>query len=52
MDTAIEFWLDSYEKKWFVRWSTIDKPANKAIGSVELFHRILMMTLMMQVFFA
>ena len=40
MDTAIEFWLDSYEKKWFVRWSIIDKSANKAIGSVELFHRI------------
>ena len=40
MDTAIEFWLDSYEKKWFVRWSIIDKSSNKAIGSVELFHRI------------
>lgn len=40
MDAAIEFWLDSYEKKWFVRWSIIDKSTNKAIGSVELFHRI------------
>ena len=40
MEDAIDFWLDSYEKKWFVRWSIIDKSKNKAIGSVELFHRI------------
>ena len=40
MDATIEFWLDSYEKKWFVRWSIIDKKKEKAIGSIELFHRV------------
>ncbi len=36
---AIKFWLSSYETKWFVRFTIIDKVASKAIGTVELFHR-------------
>ena len=40
MVAAIDFWLDSYEKKWFVRWVIIDKTIGKAVGSIELFHRI------------
>ena len=40
MDAAIDFWHESYKKKWFVRWSIIDKTSSKAIGTIELFHRI------------
>ncbi len=39
MEKAIEFWLYSYQEKYFVRWSIIDKSTNKAIGTIELFHR-------------
>ncbi len=39
MDSAIDFWLDSYFKKWFVRWVIVDKAFTNIIGSVELFHR-------------
>lgn len=37
---AIRFWLSSYETKWFVRFTVIDKADSKAIGTIELFHRI------------
>lgn len=40
MDAAIDFWHDSYKEKWFVRWAIIDKTSSKAIGTIELFHRI------------
>ena len=39
MKKAIDFWLESYKSKWFVRWSVIDKVSGKAIGTIELFHR-------------
>ena len=39
MNKAIDFWIQSYKSKCFVRWSVIDKKQNKAIGSIELFHR-------------
>lgn len=39
MQNAIDFWIRSYETKWFVRFSIIDKAASKAIGTAELFHR-------------
>lgn len=39
MNKAIDFWLSSYLSKWFVRWAIIDKRAQKAIGTIELFHR-------------
>ena len=39
MKSAIDFWLKSYETKWFVRWVIVDKTAASAIGSVEMFHR-------------
>lgn len=39
MLSAIEFWLDSYKKNIFVRWAIVDKLKNKAIGTIELFHR-------------
>ena len=40
MKNAIDFWLRSYETKWFVRWTIIDKNISKAIGTIEMFHRI------------
>ena len=40
MQKGIEFWLNSYKDRWFVRWTIIDKTADKAIGSIELFHRV------------
>lgn len=40
MRQAIGFWLRSYSSKWFVRWTIIDKEKQKAIGTVEVPHRI------------
>ena len=39
MQSAIDFWLRSYDTKWFVRFTIINKASSKAIGTTELFHR-------------
>lgn len=39
MAQAIEFWIDKYNSRDFVRWSVIDNIENEAIGTIELFHR-------------
>ncbi len=39
MNEAVEFWLWSYEKRYFVRWAIADKSSDRAIGTIELFHR-------------
>lgn len=39
MKQAIDFWFFSYDKKYFVRWSIIDKYKDEVIGTIELFHR-------------
>ncbi len=39
MQEAMAFWITSYEKRWFVRLTIIDKSAKKATGTIELFHR-------------
>ncbi len=39
MQGAIEFWQQSYEGRWFVRWSIVEKESSKAIGTIECFHR-------------
>ncbi|RKM61782.1 N-acetyltransferase [Butyrivibrio sp. XB500-5] len=39
MDKAVDFWLYSYEQKYFVRWTIVDKASNKAVGTIEMFHR-------------
>ncbi len=39
MKQAIKYWLWEYSRQGFVRWSIIDKDINKAIGTIELFHR-------------
>ncbi len=39
MKQAVDFWLWSYEQRFFVRWSIVDKTAGCAVGTIELFHR-------------
>ena len=39
MQSAIRFWIRSYQTRWFVRFAVIDKTCSKAIGTAELFHR-------------
>ncbi len=39
MMQAIEFWQDEYKKKYYVRWSAIDKETNCAVGTIEVFNR-------------
>ncbi|MBQ8618674.1 MAG: GNAT family N-acetyltransferase [Clostridia bacterium] len=39
MHSAIDFWLFSYEKRYFVRWTIADKAKGEAIGTIELFNR-------------
>src|SRR5574344_1359742 len=38
--SAIKFWLQEYhENRGFVRFSIIDKKADRAIGTIEMYHR-------------
>ena len=37
MRHCIRFWLDEYEKKYYVRFAIIPKLENQAIGTVEIF---------------
>lgn len=39
MAQAIDFWLFSYEHRYFVRWSVIDRRTEEAVGTVEVFRR-------------
>lgn len=39
MEQAINYWLWEYDRKGFVRWAIILKRSNKAVGTIELFHR-------------
>ena len=39
MRSAIEFWLSSYEQRFFVRWAIVDQASGEAIGTIELFNR-------------
>ncbi len=39
MSEAVKFWEFSYQKRYFVRFTVIDKSVNKAVGTVELFRR-------------
>ncbi len=40
MRQAIDFWIVSYENRYFVRWSVVDKSNDTVIGTIELFNRI------------
>ena len=37
---AIDFWIYSYDNKWFVRWVIVDKATSEVIGTIELFQRV------------
>ena len=37
MEQCIQFWLDEYEKKYYVRFAVILKAENRAVGTVEIF---------------
>lgn len=39
MTNCIQFWLQEYAQRYYVRWSIIDRTADQAIGTIELFHR-------------
>ena len=39
MKQAVDFWIFSYNERYFVRWAIIDKETKEAIGTIELFHR-------------
>lgn len=39
MSQAIEFWENSYNNGYFVRWTVILNATNEKIGTIEMFHR-------------
>ena len=39
MAQAVQFWIDSYGWRYFVRFTIIDKRAGKAVGTIEMFNR-------------
>lgn len=39
MKDTIAFWKREYQSRYYVRWVIIDKSANCAIGTIELFNR-------------
>lgn len=39
MREAVSFWLTAYDNGWFVRFAIADIKTDKAVGTVELFHR-------------
>lgn len=39
MQSAVDFWLFSYQNGYFVRWSILDKHTKEAVGTIELFNR-------------
>lgn len=39
MKDTIAFWRREYQNRYYVRWAIIDKKANCAIGTIELFNR-------------
>lgn len=39
MKQAVDFWIFSYNERYFVRWTIIDKTTKEAVGTIELFHR-------------
>ncbi len=39
MQKTIEYWQREYQKKYYVRWTILDKSVHRAIGTIELFNR-------------
>lgn len=40
MAQAIDFWIFSYQERYFVRWSIVDRKTGEAVGTIEMFHRV------------
>lgn len=40
MKQAVDFWVFSYNNRYFVRWSIILNNSSEKIGTIEMFHRI------------
>lgn len=38
MATTVKYWIEFYEKQYFIRFSIIDNETNKAIGTIEGFN--------------
>lgn len=36
MERAIDRWLEEYRKRWFIRFSIVDKESSKAVGTIEI----------------
>lgn len=39
MRQALDFWKQAYKNGWFVRFAIVDKHTNRAVGTIEEFHR-------------
>lgn len=39
MEEAVNYWIDEYKRKSFVRWSVISKKRDEVIGTIEVFQR-------------
>ncbi|QNM10155.1 GNAT family N-acetyltransferase [Wansuia hejianensis] len=39
MEPVIDYWFFEYNRAGFVRWTVVSKAVDKAIGTIELFHR-------------
>lgn len=39
MQEQIAFWHQEYQKKYYVRWTILDRKIHRAIGSIELFNQ-------------
>lgn len=39
MKDCIQFWLDDYRRKFYVRFSIVEKSSKKAVGTIECFAR-------------
>lgn len=39
MQSAVDFWIEAYQKGWFVRWSVVDKNTSVVVGTIEEFLR-------------
>lgn len=35
MKQAVDLWIFSYNERYFVRWTIIDKETNEAVGTIE-----------------
>jgi RimJ/RimL family protein N-acetyltransferase len=39
MRQAVDFWVDAYRKRYFIRWTVIDNETGKGVGTIEMLRR-------------